>query len=148
MRVKKAISLSIRLLCICALISLSFAHNRNRLANYNYSIHSAHVLDHTSHGHKSSNSVFASEICSKDHQTNDGLTIGHKQHDDSPCHDGAPCHACRIGSSMLTPPDAGEIGQGGFLQLAVFSLHVIETGGTFFVNSNASPRSPPQGVFA
>lgn len=145
MRMKRIFSLSIKLLAICALIFLGFAHNFNFTANFNPGIRAVH---HNFHEHKSSGKAIASQICSKAGHAAHGPTIGHEQQDNSPCHDGAPCHACRIGSSMLAPPDSGQIGQAGFRQLAVFSLKKNDTCGIYFVKSNASPRSPPKRAFA
>jgi len=52
-------------------------------------------------------------------------------------------HACRIGASMLTPPDSVEIGEHHLFLVEILLPYDAVTFGTFFVKSNASPRSPP-----
>lgn len=142
MRLKKSLSVVTRLLCIFALIGLSFAHNLN--SNTFSSLYgSSHFQRIVSSGFNHSSHVLATDICSKQSQSSDLEKITKQNHDNSPCHEGGPCHACRIGSSLLTPPDAGEIGYSAFIELAVFSLYEIDNPASHFLNSNTSPRSPP-----
>lgn len=142
MRLKKSLSLVTRLLCIFALIGLNFAHNlnSNTISGFNGSSHFQRVV---SSGFHHSRHVLVTDICSKESQSSDLEKITKQNHDNSPCHEGGPCHACRIGSSLLTPPDAGEIGQCAFVEMAVFSLYEIDNPASQFLNSNTSPRSPP-----
>lgn len=142
MRLKKSLSLVTRLLCIFALIGLNFAHNlnSNTLSGLYGSSYSKRIVGSS---FNRSRHILATDICSKQSQSSDLEKITKQNHDNSPCHEGGPCHACRIGSSLLTPPDAGEIGQCAFVEMAVFSLYEIDNPASQFLNSNTSPRSPP-----
>lgn len=143
MRLKKSLSLVTRLLCIFALIGLNFAHNFNSRAfsGLNSSSHFQHTAGS---GFNHWRLVLVTDICSKESQSSDPGKLTKQNHDNSPCHENGPCHACRIGSSMLTPPDAGEIGQGAFVELAMFLTYEIANPASYLLNSNTSPRSPPR----
>ena len=137
----KLFSVVIRVLCIFALLNLAFAHNRNFPVSPNsFASNSSHHHESVRQNH--SHMVSDSEICSKN-ASSKPQKLSKKHHNDNSCHELGACHACRIGASMLTPPDSVEIGAHSLFLVAILLPYDTVTFGTFFVKSNASPRSPP-----
>ena len=137
----KPFSVVIRVLCIFALLNLAFAHNRNfPVAPNSFASASSHHHESVRQNH--SHMVFDSDICSKN-VSSKPQKLSKKHHNDNSCHELGACHACRIGASMLTPPDSVEIGAHNLFLVEILLPYDAVTFGTFFVKSNASPRSPP-----
>ena len=137
----KPFSVVIRVLCIFALLNLAFAHNRNfPVLPNSFASNSSH--HHESYRQNHSHMVSDSDICSKN-ATSKPQKLSKKHHNDNSCHELGACHACRIGASMLTPPDSVEIGEHHLFLVEILLPYDAVTFGTFFVKSNASPRSPP-----
>ena len=137
----KPFSVVIRVLCIFALLNLAFAHNRNfPVLPNSFEAHSSHHHESVQQNH--SDMVSDSDICSKN-ATSKPQKLSKKHHNDNSCHELGACHACRIGASMLTPPDSVEIGEHNLFLVEILLPYHAVTFGTFFVKSNASPRSPP-----
>lgn len=137
----KPFSLVIRVLCIFALLNLAFAHNRNfPVAQNSFASNFSHR--HESYRQNHSHMVSDSDICSKN-ASSKPQKLSKKHQNDNSCHELGACHACRIGASMLTPPDSVAIGAHNLFLVEILLPYNVVTFGTFFVKSNASPRSPP-----
>ncbi|MBI0141401.1 hypothetical protein H3U94_11030 [Bartonella sp. W8125] len=137
----KPFSVVIRVLCIFALLNLAFAHNRNfPVSSNSFASNSSHHQESVRQNH--SHMVSDSDICSKN-ASSKPQKLSKKHHNDNSCHELGACHACRIGATMLTPPDSVEIGEHNLFLVEILLPYDAVTFGTFFVKSNASPRSPP-----
>lgn len=146
MRIGNRLSVGVRLLCIVALLSLNFAHSLTPVTHADTS--GAQSLSHLDNLSQSQmEALFASQICSDSHGEDESLITAPSNHNDQGCHDSVPCHACRIGGAILPLPGGNQIAEITLLTFEYLRPLKSVAFGTYFVKTNASPRSPPPWLF-
>lgn len=142
MRINKRFSLSVRLLCIVALLSFNFAHNY-KPSSYLYHTLSGRVVDAENLKPGELKEFLASELCSSNAGPNSVIKNDSFSHHDQSYHDSVPCHACRIGASILPTPNENQIAKISLRVLGTFKPLMSQPFGTYLIATNTSPRAPP-----